>query len=393
MDNTIREHGGDIYTEGKLKGRELIDFSANINPLGIPESFKESIQSILENAVNYPDLKYRKAKENIKTYLGIENSACEIILGNGAAEIIDLSLGLLNRVCIVVPSFGEYKTSALKYDLDIEYSYLNEDIHIDAGDIYYGRCDMHHNGCDMQPSTCHFHKDSYALHYDYEDILRKMKHCDGLIIGNPNNPNGGVIDKKAFQPIIDFCEENSKLIIIDEAFVEFTGEGCKSFLEESLKYSSLLVIRAVTKFFALPGIRLGYGITTNSKVAESIRAKQLPWNINTFAEASLNYIFTDKDYIKSTIDYVNKEKNFLTEKFRKIQFIEKVYESNGNFVLLKLKGITDDELFEMCLEKDILIRRCGNYEGLDHSFIRIAVKDRKSNEKLISSLKNIYKKI
>jgi len=356
MDKTIREHGGDIYTEGKLRGRELLDFSANINPLGIPKSFKENIKSILESAVNYPDLKYRDAKENIKAYLDLESSKYEIILGNGAAEIIDLSLGLLKKVCIAVPSFGEYRTSALKYDIDIEYSYLKEE---------------------------------EEFHYDYEDILRKLHHCDGLILGNPNNPNGGIIDKKAFQPILDFCEENSKLIIVDEAFIEFTGEPNRSFLQESLQYQCLMVIRAVTKFFALPGIRFGYGITTNSKVAESIRSKQLPWNINTFAEVSLKYIFKDKEYIESTIRYVNKEKSLLTEGLRKIPFIEKVYESSGNFLLLKLKDITDEEIFESCLQRGILVRRCGNYEGLNHSFIRVAVKDRKSNDTLISLLKDI----
>jgi len=341
----------------KLRGRELLDFSANINPLGIPKSFTENIKIILESAVNYPDIKYRRAKENIKDYLALESPDYEIILGNGAAEIIDLSLSLLKKVCIAVPSFGEYRTSSLKYDLHIEYSYLKEE---------------------------------EEFHYDYEDILSKMHHCDGLIIGNPNNPNGGVIDKKAFQPVLDFCEENSKIIIIDEAFVEFTGEPSKSFLQESLKYQCLMVVRAVTKFFALPGIRFGYGITTNSKVAESIRLKQLPWNINTFAEASLNYIFKDKKYIESTISYLNKEKNFLTKELRKIPFIDKVYKSSCNFLLLKLKSITDEELFESCLGRGILVRRCGNYEGLNHSFIRVAVKDRKSNDTLIGSLKDIH---
>ncbi len=261
MEKTIIEHGGDIYSEGRLKGRELLDFSSNINPLGIPQEFKDNIHKILEEAVNYPDLKYRESKKRLSEYLNLPQEGEEILLGNGAAELIDLSLSLIKKLCIAVPSFGEYEGSALKHHVEVKYSYLTAD-----------------------------------MEYDYKDILESMKQCQGLIIGNPNNPNGGIINKKAFSDILDYCEKNSKLIIIDEAFIEFTGCSENSFLKEAMEYSCLIVIRAVTKFFALPGIRFGYAVMSNSGAAEEIRKKQLPWNVNSFAEGALKYIFKDKEY-------------------------------------------------------------------------------------------------
>lgn len=190
------EHGGDIYTEGILKGREITDFSSNINPLGVPESFKAHIGEAIESAERYPDVKYRKLKKYIVDYLKFsgdyfrgdsENSwklriqEDNIVLGNGAAEIIDLVISCFKSICIVVPSFIEYEKSALKWQVNVEYSKLTED-----------------------------------MHYNYEEIASKMQSVEALIIGNPNNPNGEVINKEKFKKILDYCEENNKKIIIDE---------------------------------------------------------------------------------------------------------------------------------------------------------------------------------
>lgn len=352
MNKTLTSHGGDIYTEGLLKGKELIDYSSNINLLGVPSSFYEGIKEATNLINYYPDIQYRSTKEAIIKYHKISIDNDNIILGNGAADVLDLAISTLKSICIIAPSFSEYEISAKKYGLEIKYSYLNGD-----------------------------------MTYNYEDILDKLKVCDGIIIANPNNPNGSNIDKEKFKFILNYCEKNGKRIIIDEAFVEFSGDKAKSFIDEVNNYKSLIIVRAITKYFALPGIRLGWAISSDKKILSKLRGKQLPWNINTFAALSLRYLLEDSEYIEKSLKVNINEKEFLIQELRKLNVINRVFDSNSNFVLCKLENSTDNELFEFALSKGILIRKCGNYRGLDSSFIRLAVKSRENNEILLDMLK------
>lgn len=352
MNKTLTNHGGDIYTEGLLKGKELIDYSSNINLLGVPNSFYEGIKDAIGLINHYPDIQYRATKEAIINYHKVSIDNDNIILGNGAAEVLDLAISTLRSICIIAPSFSEYDISAKKYGLKIRYSYLNND-----------------------------------MTYNYKDILGKLKVCDGIIIANPNNPNGNNIDKEKFKDILNYCEDNDKRIIIDEAFIEFSGDKVKSFINEVCNYKSLIIIRAITKYFALPGIRLGWAISSDKKILSELRDKQLPWNINTFAALSLKYLLEDKDYIEKSFKVNETEKEFLINGLREIGLFSKVFESNGNFLLCKLENVTDEEMFEFALNKGILIRKCGNYRGLDNSFIRLAVKSRENNIILLEMLR------
>lgn len=355
----ISLHGGDIYTEGVFKGRKLIDFSSNINPLGISEIFKNNLEEGLKNAEIYPDVHYRELKDNIIKYLGVnfikEN---DIVLGNGAAEIIDLSIGSFKKVLIVVPSFVEYELDARKWGCEIEFSSLNENMDI-----------------------------------DYEDVFSKFHGADALIIGNPNNPNGKVINKNKFWRILQYAESSKKTIILDEAFIEFTEEKNNTFLKEIGSYSCIFIIRALTKFFAIPGIRFGYGITKKQSLINRIKEKQNPWNINCFAELAAKYILKDKKYIKESKAWMNEEVNYLPKAFKKIKFIDKVFPTNCNFVLCKLKNITDEKLYNLCLQEGIVIRKASNFITLDNRYVRFAIKNRENNQKLLNVLKSIEEKI
>jgi threonine-phosphate decarboxylase len=344
-------HGGDIYTDGILKGKNLLDYSSNINPLGTPKGFAENIGEALRNVVRYPDIKYRELIDNIKNYIGVKN--VEYILGNGAAEIIDLSISCFQSILIVVPSFVEYEINAKKWNCKIEYSYLSRN-----------------------------------MEFDYNDIMNKLKNVEAVIIGNPNNPNGGTIDKDKFQEILDFCEENEKTIIIDEAFIEFAGEKEHGFAKYTNKYKCLFIIRAVTKFFAMPGVRFGYGITKNIKLATSIKEKQNPWNINCFAELAVKYSFSDEKYIKKSLLWIEEERSFLFHELCEVNCFERVFPTDVNFILCKLKDIDEDELYDFCVKKEIIIRKASNFRGLNKGFIRLAIKDRESNERLIKELKS-----
>lgn len=363
------EHGGDIYTEGILKGNTLIDFSSNINPLGIPTNFVKYMDEAVEKISVYPDILYRNLKENIAEYLvlflklfmqteeGLLNKCLtinNIILGNGAAEIIDLVLSKFKKVVIVIPSFCEYEKSSKKWGCSISYVVLNED-----------------------------------MEYDYAAILSALVDAEALIIANPNNPNGGIIDKSKFSAIIDFCEKHNKIIIIDEAFVEFAGKGNISFLKEAFEYKSIFIIKALTKFYGMPGIRLGYGISSNLELVEYIESQQIPWNINCFAEVAAKYALKDKEYIERSIEFIKLEKEFLSYELEQINFIDKVFNSHGNYILCHLKYIDSEELYNNLINYKILIRRCNNFKGLNNFYIRLAVKDRDNNKMLITALREI----
>lgn len=345
-------HGGDVYSEGLLKGRELLDFSSNINPLGVPKCFKDNLVEALEAVERYPDIKYRELLKNLSCYTGVEEK--NFVLGNGAAEIINLVISCFKRILIVVPSFVEYELNALKWGCEIQYSYLDENMNLDYGDVF-----------------------------------EKLDEVEAVIIGNPNNPNGSIIDKTKFEPILKYCHARDKTIILDEAFIEFAGIESYSFIDKLKSYNCLFIIRALTKFFALPGVRFGYGISTNEELLNKIRAKQDPWNINCFAELAVEYVLKDYDYIERSKIWLREEIPYYTEQLRKIEFVDKVYGTYSNYVLCKLKGISDERLYDLCLEKGIVIRKAGNYKGLNHSFIRLAIKDREKNNILLESLKAI----
>jgi threonine-phosphate decarboxylase len=357
-DKSFIEHGGDIYTEGKFKGIELLDYSSNINFLGVPKSFTENVYKVIENIICYPDLKYREAKFHIKQYLKVEIEEENIILGNGAAEIINLAIRALKKPCIVVPSFSEYETTARNYSEEIVFCNLNED-----------------------------------FTYNYKYIMEKMVYCDGLVIANPNNPNGGVIDKKSFEEILYYCEEHNKKIIIDEAFVEFASNDNQSFIDSCVNFKCLFIIRAFTKFFAMPGIRFGYGVSSDVEFIEKLSKFQIPWNINSFAEVAIKTVLKDTEYINNSKVIIKKEREYFYLKLKEIKFIDKVFESHGNFLLLKLKEASGEDIFNYCLSKGLLLRRCRNFRGLDDSFIRLAVKSREDNDKLLKIFMNYEKEL
>ena len=358
IDKPVAKHGGDIYTEGLFKNRKLLDFSSNVNPLGVPKSFIKNMDKAINAIERYPDIHYRESKRSIKEYLKGLVEEEEIILGNGAAEIIQLALSNFDKILIVVPSFTEYEECAKKSSSKIGYSYLDSNMEL-----------------------------------DYKDIKRSVLNYDALILGNPNNPNGGLIDKRSFYEILDICEENSIIVIVDEAFIEFAGNESLSFVEDIKSYNCLFIIRALTKFFALPGLRVGYGVSKNKKLIDTLKNKQIPWNINCFGELAILEVLKDEDYIKDSLNWIESSREILVRSLKDIEFIKVIYKSSGNFLLCRLKGITGKRLYEYCLKKDILIRVCDNYKGLDEYNVRFAVKDSYKNSILVKELKAIEKEL
>ena len=348
-------HGANVDNMAKKFGKnenDIIDFSSNVNPHIISDLGKYVLEG-LEKSRSYPDINYTNLRNNISDYIKVDSEL--IIPGNGATEIIYLLMkSIKRRLAILNPTFSEYGRGAKLNNLEIIDFHLKEE-------------------------------NNFSI--DLDKIQKNMDKFDSLFICNPNNPNGKVKD---LNELLDLMIENDKLLIVDETFMEFVGEEEKySLINKIEQTSNLFILKAVTKFFGMPGLRLGYGVTSNKQIIKNIYEYKEPWTINSFAENLSNYLFKDKEYINGSKDYYINERKFMLEELRKISRL-KVYDTDTNFVLIKLD---DDEANSLKLELfekyNILIRDASNFIGLDKSYIRVAIKSHNDNKVLIESLRKI----
>jgi threonine-phosphate decarboxylase len=206
-----------------------------------------------------------------------------------------------------------------------------------------------------------------------------------VFISNPNNPTGNLLLKN--HNINNF---SSKLIVVDEAFMDFLPEERKNTLIwKATEDKGIVILRSFTKFFALPGLRLGYLVAHQQNI-QRLSAHHAPWSVNSLAQIAGELVLKDRNYFNSTRVLIEKERNFLSAQLGKICGI-KVYPSVTNFLLLKIEknGVNADDLAKRLLERGILIRNCGDFHNLDDKFIRVAVRKRNENKKLITAIKEI----
>ena len=298
-------HGANVDNMAKKFGKnenDIIDFSSNVNPHIISDLGKYVLEG-LEISRSYPDINYTNLRNNISDYIKVDSEL--IIPGNGATEIIYLLMkSIKRRLAILNPTFSEYGRGAKLNNLEIIDFHLKEE-------------------------------NNFSI--DLDEIQKNMDKFDSLFICNPNNPNGKVKD---LNELLDLMIENDKLLIVDETFMEFVGEEEKYSLINKIEQTpNLFILKAVTKFFGMPGLRLGYGVTSNKQIIKNIYEYKEPWTINSFAENLSNYLFKDKEYINGSKDYYINERKFMLEELRKISRL-KVYDTDTNFVLIKLD---DDE--------------------------------------------------
>lgn len=342
-------HGGDILTYKDRTNEEIIDFSSNINPLGPPEGLKEVLNDAYSELTMYPDIYYRELKKNIANYLRC--NCTEVIVGNGALEIISNFCLLFKRTVVFIPCFSEYTKRSEVF----------------------------------QKETLKLPLDS-NFHIDIKALKENLRAGDILILGNPNNPTGFRIEKQTLIQIQSIVKEKNAFLLLDEAFFEFCPQDYDSITLFKGEVN-VCVIRAATKFFALPGIRLGYGVVSSIFIQKYINVES-PWSVNSYANAAGRCIFKDKNYVESTKRYIEKERKYLLNNLSEIEWIMP-FKSQANFILIKLIKYDEDIIFEKFIEKGILLRKASSFEGLNNRYVRIAVKDHKSNEKLI----NIFREI
>jgi threonine-phosphate decarboxylase len=331
-------HGGDIYSH-----EVEIDFSSNVNPLGPPDGVKEALIGTMGEIHHYPDIDASRLKEAISMYVGTPPE--NITLGNGSSELIknfcEVFVGDGN-VVIPGPTFSEYEYFAGLYCDDIRHVPLETKKIIETID----------------------------------------SDTDAIFLCNPNNPTGTLFETDEILAVANAALDASAVVFLDEAYIEFS-EGA-SFAKRPSDFENMVVLRSLTKFFSLAGLRIGFASASGGLI-DAMERVRVPWNINSLAQVAGVESLKDKKFIEKSKEFIKKEREFM---FSELSGFLKVEKSYANFFLINLGGkIKSQELKEKLLKKGILIRDASTFTGLDDNFIRVCIRKHDENLKLIEGLK------
>ncbi len=341
------DHGGDVFSSAVE-----LDFSVNLNPLGLPEAVRRALAENVQNFGAYPDPLCRRLREKLAKFLDLPSDY--FVFGAGAADLI-VRIALATwpkKVLVTAPTFSEYGRASRMVGAEISEFPLREE-------------------------------DGFALNENIFSALASRP--DVFFLCNPNNPTGTLTAPGMVCEIADFCEARGILLVLDECFLAFTeGTSARELLAT---HRHTVVLDAFTKIFALAGLRLGYAMTADPALAERLASFAQSWPVSSPAlvagEASLPVA---REWIARTREFVRGENEFLRTGLRDLGL--KVFDGAANFTLFKCPV----PLFDALLDRGILIRSCENFSGLNENFYRVCVKSRPENERLLLALREILTK-
>ncbi|NLK38022.1 MAG: aminotransferase class I/II-fold pyridoxal phosphate-dependent enzyme [Epulopiscium sp.] len=345
------QHGGDIY------GNKVeLDFSANINPLGMPKGVHQSIAQAIEHCIHYPDAQCRKLITEIAKKEQILPQY--IICGNGAADLIFrfVLAAKPKKALLLAPTFSEYEDALRMVECENKFYTLQESKH-------------------------------FLLQ---EDFLEQVEDdMDVIFLCNPNNPTGKLIPLTILERLQQICKEKKIILFLDECFLDFVRNGDKFSPKKNLPNNPwIFILRAFTKMYGMAGVRLGYGFSSDTDLIEKMKKCSQSWPVSTLAQAAGVAALKEVEFLEKTIEYVDKQRSYLLHELKKLGIL--CWRGSANYIFLKYNY---GDLYEQLLEKRILIRSCHNYRGLTKGYYRIAVKKEEENKKLIQALKELKKEV
>lgn len=344
-------HGGDIYSPRETE-KELVDFSANINPFGIPASVREAAVESLEACAAYPDPLCRSLRGALGEFHGLPPEY--FVCGNGAADVIfRLVLAVKpGKAGVIAPTFSEYESALRCLDVPVDYLRLREE-----RDFTPGR-----------------------------ELLEEIDNSlDLLFFCNPNNPTGIAVKREYVRNLAEKCRECGCLLVVDECFSSFLQEEAEvTAVSLAHEFPNLFLLKAFTKMYAMAGIRLGYGICSDTRLLRRVMGCGQPWAVSTVASRCGIAALKEREFVARTVEYVAQERAFLQESLRRLGF--RVFGSRANYVFFRDMRGGKRHLGELLEKEGVLIRSCSNYPGLDGSYYRVAVKNREDNRRLIRAL-------
>lgn len=342
-------HGGDIYSAKERMEGEIIDFSANINPLGLPDSVKKALMESMDCFSCYPDPICRELVKKIAKSEGTETE--NILCANGAADLIfRISQAIRPRnALLAVPTFSEYEQALLSIGCHIRYFNLSKE-------------------------------NDFCLTEDFLEEIRPD--TDLIFLCNPNNPTGQLIAPRLLEKILARCSSCGTMLVVDECFRDFLDNPQEnSMVSWVSSFPNLMILRAFTKHYAMAGLRLGYCLCSNTPLLERMAQCGQPWSVSVPAQIAGAAALEDTDYLARTREWIQTEREYLKSELNRLGI--KVIGSQANYLFFRLE---DSETLPSFLEKKgILIRSCANYRGLDSAYYRIAVKSHKDNQTLVNA--------
>lgn len=349
----VNRHGGDLYGWARAAGvtrGDIIDFSASINPLGTPGEVLRAIRARLHDIEHYPDPDSMELRDKLSATFDLDPSL--ILCGNGCTELIYLlpRALTLGKVLIAQPTFNEYERA----------------------------CAMANPDCTVVPYPLRT-EDDFAI--DAVAILREAQKvsADAVFLCNPNNPTGRMVEIEAIREAATLAAQAKVYLVIDESFIEFTPGPSAIHLTGGNPW--LVVLRSMTKFYALPGLRLGWGVFP-SRVASALSAIREPWTVNVLAQAAGLTALGLTGHKDRTHALLSRQKVRLERGFNRlgIDYVP----SRANYYLLRSRRAPG--IVEGLKGHNILVRDCAGFAGLDHRHIRVAVRGERDNDILLKHM-------
>ena len=342
----MQYHGGDIY-----RNQIRLDFSVNTNPLGMPDSVREALHQAVEEVEHYPDIHAQELANAVEEQLRISEK--KLVFGNGASELFHAVLHAVkpSKILIPVPSFLGYEEAAKALDCEV---------------IFY----------EMKK------EEKFCL---TERILDALDESISLVfLANPNNPVGNLVEPELILEIAEKCRQCDITLVLDECFMELTGKEQEySFLSHLEEFPNVVVVRAFTKLYAIPGVRLGY-LVCEQTLAEKIRLQLPEWNLSVFAQRAGAAAIKEQGYVARAVSCIQTQRLFLCEELKAAGC--NVFESDADYLLF----YSEKKLYELFLQRGILIRDCSNFRGLQSGYYRIAVKSEEQNRIFAEVLREIH---
>lgn len=355
-------HGSDLEKIEQIYGikkEDIVSFSANVNPLGVSFRLKKTLTAHLDAITTYPDREYSSLRHCIADYVHTDFE--NIVVGNGSTELISLFIQITHpkKALIVGPTYSEYE----------------REVALGGGRSHYFSL-----------------TEASEFVLDINALTEELSHdIDLLILCNPNNPTSSIIKRAQMREILDFCKRKSITVLVDETYVEF-AEDTDSVTAVPLTeyYNNIIILRGISKFFAAPGLRLGYAICGNHDLLKEINQKKNPWTINSLAAIAGEIMFTDDEYIQRTRSLISSERKRVCEKIA-AHGDYKVFEPHANFALIKIlkENLTSEDVFDKAIRKGLMIRDCSTFPFLNNKYFRLCFMMPEQNDALMDILLNI----
>ena len=352
-------HGSDLEKIESIYGirkEDIISFSANVNPLGVSPLLRASLSEKIDAITTYPDREYTSLRKCIAEYCHTDYE--NIIVGNGSTELISLFIQIEHpkKALVIGPTYSEYE----------------REIALGGGTtLYYPLKE----------------KDDFTL--DVENFVTQLNESiDLLVICNPNNPTSSCITRKQMRRILDVCKQYDIYVMVDETYVEFADNMAEiDSIPLTNYYNNIVILRGTSKFFAAPGLRLGYAITGNRDLIKAINTRKNPWTINSLAVVAGETMFKDTAYIEATKQLISSERERCYQALSASPDY-KVYKPSGNFMLVKIinENLTSEYLFDKAIRQGMMIRDCSTFPFLDNKYIRFCFMNPEDNSRLLKCL-------